>query len=537
MGLLLLSPLLLLLLLGLFYAYVTRNNRYFEGKPIPCLPFEPLFGSTRHLLLRKVASHDFMRSIYDRFKEVKVFGMFDLINPVFVVRDPELIKQITVKDFDHFVNHRPIFGSNLDRDSIALFGKTLFALSDQQWRDMRATLSPAFTGSKMRLMFDQIVQCSAGVVEYYREKVNQSDEEHEMKDVFSRYTADVIASCAFGLQVDSYREPTNAFYINGKRMIDFTRIQTLLKAISYRVFPWLMEKLEIDLFDREASLFFAKIVLETEKTRETSGIVRPDMIHLLMQAKKGLLKRQKERDESHVEGFATAQESEVGMSSAQANEPLTQMELVAQCLIFFLAGFDTVANCLTFLAYELTINRDVQDQLYEEICATEDALQGKPISYEALQHMKYMDMVVSESLRKWSPAPSTDRICTRDYVVRLENGVEFTIDKGAIVFLPIAGIHYDPQYFPNPEKFDPERFSERNREKIIPGTYVPFGIGPRNCIGSRFALMEVKAIVYQLLKEFSFEQTSRTEVPIRLQKGFVALNSENGVHVKFTPRN
>uniref|UniRef100_A0A182S4Z3 Cytochrome P450 n=1 Tax=Anopheles funestus TaxID=62324 RepID=A0A182S4Z3_ANOFN len=536
MALLLLSPLLLLLLLGLFYAYITRNSQYFEGKPIPCLPAEPLFGSSRHLLLRKVSSYDFMRTIYNRFERLKVFGMFDLINPVFVVRDPDLIKQIAVKDFDHFVNHRPIFGSNLDRDSIALFGKTLFALSDQQWRDMRATLSPAFTGSKMRQMFQQVVECSSGMVQYYKKQTDTNGQCYELKEVFSRYTTDVIASCAFGLKVDSFRDPTNSFYTNGQRMIDFARFKVLLKVLAYRLFPWIMEKLEVDLVDRELNLFFAEIVLETEKMRELQGIVRSDMIHLLMQAKKGILKRHKEQEESLAEGFATAQESDVGAVDSQHYQTMTQIELVAQCLIFFLAGFDTVANCLTFLAYELTLNRDIQDRLYEEIVATDIDLQQKPLTYEAFQHMKYMDMVVSESLRKWSPAPSTDRICTRDYVVQNENGVEFTIDKGTVVFIPIVGLHYDPQYYPDPEKFDPERFSESNRDKIQPGTYLPFGIGPRNCIGSRFALMEVKAIIYQLLKEFTFERTPRTEVPVQLQKGFVALGSENGIYVNFKPR-
>lgn len=540
MAFLVVSLVLLLLLAGLFYAYITRNNRYFEGKPIPCLPFVPLFGSTRQLLLRQIASYDFMRSIYTRFDKVKVFGMFDLVTPVFVVRDPELIKQITVKDFDHFVNHRQIFGSNLDRDSISLFGKTLFALTDQPWRDMRATLSPAFTGSKMRQMFDQIVECSAEMVQHFRDgpaEVEQGG--REMKDVFTRYTTNVIASCAFGLKVNSFRDPDNVFYTNGQRMIDFARFKVLVKVLAYRVFPWAMEKLEIDLFDRELNLFFAELVLETVKTRELQGIVRPDMIHLLLQAKKGMLKRQKEPEDQLVEGFATVQESDVGTTTGdptrQGDRTLTQMELVAQCLIFFLAGFDTVANCLTFLAYELMLNRDVQDRLYEEILATEDTLDGKPLSYEALQHMRYMDMVVSESLRKWGPAPSTDRVCTRDYVVR-DGDTEFTIDTGTVVFIPIAGIHNDPQYYPDPEKFDPERFSEENRDKIKAGTYLPFGIGPRNCIGSRFALMEVKAIVYHLLKEFTFERTPRTEVPVRLQKGFVALNSENGIYVHFEPR-
>lgn len=529
----------LVAILGFIYYYITKNNKYFHDKPIPSLATEPLFGSTRRLMMKQTSFSDFIVDIYNKFPLVKVFGMVDTMQPVFVVRDPELIKKIGVKDFDYFVNHRPVFGNNEDSHNTALFSKTLIAMNDQRWRDMRATLSPAFTGSKMRQMFDLIVECSTNMAKYYKEEIRNNGgraQEHEMKDVFTRYANDVIATCAFGIKVDSLKNADNDFYTNGKKMMAFNRPIVVIKMIGFRLAPKLMSFFSLDLFDREQSDFFVEIIRDTLKTRDAHGIVRPDMVHLLMQARKGAAGKQQreEEDREEVKGFAAVEESDVGKTGKGVQ--MTELELVAQCLIFFLAGFDTVSTCLTFLAYELTINRDVQDKLYEEIRATSNALGGGPLTYDAIQGMQYMDMVVSEALRMWSPAPATDRVCVRDYVVDDGDRLKFTIDKGTVVFFPVAGLHRDPQYYPNPDRFDPERFNEQNRDKINPFTYLPFGIGPRNCIGSRFALMEVKAIVYYMLLEFSFERTPNTQVPLQLAKGFAGMRSEKGVHVEFRPR-
>uniref|UniRef100_A0A182US72 Uncharacterized protein n=1 Tax=Anopheles merus TaxID=30066 RepID=A0A182US72_ANOME len=207
----------LVAILGLIYHYITKGNKYFHEKPIPSLATEPLFGSTRRLLLKKTSFTDFVISIYNKYPLVKVFGMMDTMLPMFVVRDPELIKRITVKDFDYFMNHRPVFGNNDNPHSTALFGKTLVSLNDQKWRDMRATLSPAFTGSKMRQMFELIVECSSNMAQYYKEQIRSNgagSREHEMKDVFTRYANDVIATCAFGIKVDSLKNAENDFFVN-----------------------------------------------------------------------------------------------------------------------------------------------------------------------------------------------------------------------------------------------------------------------------------------------------------------------------------
>lgn len=110
------------------------------------------------------------------------------------------------------------------------------------------------------------------------------------------------------------------------------------------------------------------------------------------------------------------------------------------------------------------------------------------------------------------------------------------MEKDKNFYIPIYGLHHDERYFKNPEKFDPERFSVENRDLIDPDTYLPFGIGPRNCIGSRFALMEIKTIIYYLLLTFDFEVTKKTQIPIKLSKNPTQLQTEKGVFVGFKPR-
>lgn len=134
--------------------------------------------------------------------------------------------------------------------------------------------------------------------------------------------------------------------------------------------------------------------------------------------------------------------------------------------------------------HELAVNRDVQTRLIDEIDQVCEKLNGKPLSYEILLKMQYLDMVVSETLRMWPPAIVLDRTCTKTYqLVNESNGQTLQFNRGDNLWIPVFGIHRDPKYFPNPGVFDPERFSIANRNTIQPFTYIPFGVGPRNCIG------------------------------------------------------
>lgn len=151
--------------------------------------------------------------------------------------------------------------------------------------------------------------------------------------------------------------------------------------------------------------------------------------------------------------------------------------------------------------------------------------------------MKYLDMVVSETLRKWPPAVVTDRKCTKEYLLKSNDGNDVLLKRGDEIYIPIFNIHRDPTFYENPEKFDPERFSDENKRLIQPSTYLPFGLGPRNCIGSRLALMETKAIIFNVLSRFSIVRSENTQDPLQVQKNvLLALQSEKGLFVRFNPR-
>lgn len=177
---------------------------------------------------------------------------------------------------------------------------------------MRSTLSPAFTGSKMRSMYTLISDAAEQFTEYFLEQSKTTNKriDVEMKDVFTRFANDVIATAAFGIKCDSLKDKENEFYMRGKEATDFSGIRGL-KFFGYNISPFFMTLFKIKLFSEEVSNFFRHLVHDTIAMREEKGIVRPDMIHLLMEAKKGKLSYEENKSKDDT-GFATVEESQVG---------------------------------------------------------------------------------------------------------------------------------------------------------------------------------------------------------------------------------
>ena len=196
---------------------------------------------------------------------------------------------------------------------------------------------------------------------------------------------------------------------------------------------------------KDAANFFLKVFSETIRHREeNNGIVRNDFVELLLQMKtKGLL---------------------------------SLKEMAAESFIFYVGGFHTTASLMNFILYELALNQNVQKKLREEISEMLNQNDGK-LTYEGLNEIKYLDMVVSEGLRKYPPIYVLSRKCTKEY--KIPNS-KLVVPIGTQVTIPVYSIQRDPEYFPDPEKFIPERFSEENVKNIRPFTYLPFGKSLKN---------------------------------------------------------
>ncbi|KAK3102135.1 hypothetical protein FSP39_009074 [Pinctada imbricata] len=183
---------------------------------------------------------------------------------------------------------------------------------------------------------------------------------------------------------------------------------------------------------------------------------------------------------------------------------MTFKEILANALIFFFAGYETTAATLSFLSYELAHNQDIQDKLYKEIM--ENIGEEEP-GYDNVSKLPYLEMCINETLRKYPPAFRVDRICTRDTEL-----LDFKIPRGMIVTVPIYAIHHSPDLWEDPETYDPNRFLPENKATMTQFQFIPFGYGPRNCIGMRLALLEAKIAAVAVLKKFRFLVGDKTKV-------------------------
>lgn len=464
------------------------------------------FGDSFTTIFRLINFNDFISMIYNMHPGSRCTGIYNFISPVLVLRDPELIKHITVKDFEYFTDHP----SMVDPESDPLFSNALLALKGERWKEMRSTVSPTFTSSKIKSIYTLMLEVAEDFVDDLLRKKDKVIE-CEVKDSFSRFANDIIATTAFGVKVNSLKDPKNTFYEMGKRLSDFKGFSKMFKFLGNQAFPKLFKYLNLPIIQRDVSKYFYDVIDDTIKAREEQNIIRHDTIHLLLEARKDI----REQTNSVV-GETGVKKTPVRISNA---------EITSQSMIFFFAGFETVSTAMSFGAYELALNKDIQDRLRQEIMETQK--DGK-VSYDDLMQMKYMDMVVSEILRKWPPFAFLDRICTKPYTIEPESEDEQPIPilVNQKIWIPVYGIHRDPKYFPEPEKFNPERFSDENKANILPYTYIPFGVGPRNCVGNRFALMEIKVLFFNLLLNFEIAPTKKTEIPLILSKSFNQLPDE-----------
>ncbi|XP_072799381.1 cytochrome P450 3A29-like isoform X1 [Vicugna pacos] len=355
---------------------------------------------------------------------------------------------------------------------------------DEQWKRVRTLLSPTFTSGKLKEMFPIIGQYGDVLVRNMRKEAEKGNPV-TMKDIFGAYSMDVITSTAFGVNVDSLNNPQDPFVENSKKLLRFNFLDPFLLTIIF--FPFLTpvcEALNISLFPRSVVNFFTKSVKRMKENRlKDKQKHRVDFLQLMINSQNS---------------------KETGTHKA-----LTDLEIVAQGIIFIFAGYETTSNSLSFIMYELATHPDVQQKLQEEIDATFP--NKAPPTYDGLLQMEYLDMVVNETLRIFPLAGRLERVCKKDVEI---NGV--FVPKGTVVMVPVYALHKDPELWTEPEEFRPERFSKKNQDSINPYTYLPFGTGPRNCIGMRFAMMNMKLALTKVLQNFSFKPCKETQIPLEL---------------------
>ncbi|XP_058141698.1 cytochrome P450 3A29-like isoform X3 [Dasypus novemcinctus] len=414
----------------------------------------------------------------------KTWGIYEGRQPILTTLDPVLIKAVLVKEFYTLFTNRRNFGLNGGLDS----GLTI--AEDETWKRVRTVISPTFTSGKLKEMFPLIRRHGDLLMRNIGKKVARG-EAVDMKAMFGAYSLDVVTSTSFGVDTDSINNPEDVLLRRIKKLMSFSFFSPLFFLIV--MFPCLvplLERMKVTLMPKKDLDFFVNLTQRLKEERQASGRRdRVDFLQLMMDSQ------------------ATAS-GDAGRADPSP-KALTDIEISAQAIIFIFAGYETTSSTLSFIAYNLATHPEVQEKLQEEI---EAAFPDKAEpTYEALFQMEYLDMVVNETLRLFPPVGRLERVCKKSAEI---NGV--AIPQGTAVIVPTYVLHRDPEQWPEPEEFRPERFDRDRKAALDPYAFLPFGAGPRNCIGMRFALLSLKAALVMLLQNFSLETCAETPTPLEL---------------------
>ncbi|XP_076271486.1 cytochrome P450 6g1-like [Rhynchophorus ferrugineus] len=481
------------MILIMSYLYLTKDDNYWEKRNVQCEKPYFLVGNFWNVFSGKRQIGKHLGDLYRRF-DGPYFGIYIWGKPYLVIRSPDIIKNITIRDFNNFDDRT--FACDKKADDMS--GNSLFIIRNPDWRNIRNKLSGIFTSGKIKSMYPLMVSNAQQMQRYL---LKYDKEILDMKEVSGKYMTDLVASCFFGIDSNSFDEQEESvFRIFCRKMLTIDFFQSF-RLFSYFFVPKFVYLFKLKLLDTS---YFRQIFLETLSEREKSGVKRNDLVDLLI----------------HVRDMFSDE-----------NKNGTQFDttcMVAQAITFFTAGFETTSNLVALALYEMSLHQYWQDKVRKEIfeAFSDD---DSHISFEKLQQLKYLDMVLAETLRRYPFGPFLNRNCKADYIIE-ETGLK--IEKGTPILIPIDGLHFDPHYYTDPEKFDPGRFEDGVKGYTNSCVYMPFGSGPRNCIGDRFGQISAKVGLVHFLKKYKVEKCHLTQDPLVLDAKSPFMTPVNGLHLR-----
>ncbi|XP_064611451.1 cytochrome P450 3A9-like [Liolophura sinensis] len=435
-------------------------------------------------------------------------------NPVINIADPDMVKQICVKEFKNFANRGVFLPLGAVQKSM------ITNLEDNHWKFVRSVLTPAFSSGKMRRMNPLIHICLQRLMDNLSE-ICKSGKSFELKRVMGGLTMEVIGAVGFGIETDAQKDLNDRFITMAKKVFE-DNIQARMPVLLTFLFPFMkpvFEALNFTSDPKDATDFFVTMLSETIEQRRKEPSPRKDLLQVILDSNVDDLKESLAEKDVDVDALK--------MDRLNRNKKLTDTEVIAQCIVFLLAGYDATASALSYFAYNMAVHPECQEKLIREI---DEDLKGALPMYDNVMTLPYLDMCLSETQRLYPAVRGVGRKCQDDIDI---NGLH--IPAGATVLLMGYALQHDETYWPQPEKFDPDRWSPEQKASRHPYVYFPFGVGPRNCIGMRLALMEAKMAIVAILQKFRFIRAPETQVPLTLKKG-AFVQPEHGIWLRIESR-
>jgi len=500
---------LLLVLLLLLYRMITKSFDKWERAGIAYKPGHFPYGSVNIFKEKK----NFAKYIIDmstEFKDERFFGWFLFGKPMLMIHDVELVKNIKVKDFNHFVDPQDEhtaktarMGGELDQ----LFNQNVGSAKGEEWKDVRSSLSPIFTSGKMKQMLKFVVDVSKGLLAEMERQTEKG--EFELKEVTGKFSLDALATCAFGLDFNSFSsESSNAFVENAAEVFkqDIWTSLVFLKFI-----PGLAKLFELFNFNVQKPKqvkFFKEIVTKTLKQRAETGQRRNDMIDMMLDVINDIEKEKEEETEND-------QYHQDMKLSHKKRRKMTERDVISNLIVLLMVGYDTTGMTLAFILFALAENEEVQEKLQREVDEAWEDAGGEFPDYAKIQSLPYTEMVIMEALRFYNPVVMTIRSCTEDYAVP---GTNLVLKKNDMLTFNANHYHRDPKHWSHPDTFYPDHWTTEEKSKRNPHAFQGFGQGPRACLGMRFALLELKVAMVMIVRHLEMLPGTKTARPLELDK-------------------
>ena len=311
----------------------------------------------------KKNGNEYILDLCKEFKDEKFFGYFSLGKPMLVVQDLEMVKTMKTKDFRHFpdtqdenISRTMRTGGDLD----SLFNHNIGSARGDEWRDVRSSLSPVFTSGKMKAMMKFIVEVSENLLKEMEKKSEIG--EFELKDVTGKFSLDALASCAFGIDFNSFGGAKSSAFVEHASQLFKQDIWGLLAIFKFLPgVPRLFQMLNINVQKPKTTKFFKDIVTDTLRARANSGEKRNDIIDMMVDAMKQIA-MEKEEDEMEHEQF----EQDMKFTHKQKRK-MTEQDIVSNLIVLLIVGYDTTGMTLAAILWALSENPDVQEKLRREV--------------------------------------------------------------------------------------------------------------------------------------------------------------------------
>ncbi|XP_041980806.1 cytochrome P450 6k1-like [Aricia agestis] len=482
------------ILVALFYIKWLKVRSYWAERGVPFVPPNPFMGNLT-FLQRKNPSI-WMREVYTRYRAPYV-GMWLFWRPALIINSPELARNVLVRDSGNFRNK---FMTASSKDPIGALN--LLFLKDPAWTNLRRRLTVAFTSAKLKSVQAVAVIKSHDLVTRIQ---NDGHNNISLRTMFADYTTDLFSITAFELASDATLTGEGAIRAITKDFMQFSAY----RGISWcGIFFWpeladlfglpFLPKESTDTLRNIFKIIFERKDVELNKEPRT-------LLDVLMQLKK----KSEEDDNEDSEDF-----------------------IIAQAAVLLIGGFDTSAATLTYVIYQLAYSPEVQEKLYQELLELKEK-HGYQLD-AIVAESTYMDCIIKEVLRIFPPMSWLDRVALEDYKV----DEHLTIPAGMPIYVNGVGMQVDPQYYDDPYTFDPERFSAENEKNIPAYTYMPFGDGPRVCIGKRFAMIAMKNAMAAIILNYRVESCPGSPKPMdaEIEKRGLFLMPGEDLKVNFIPR-